>query len=127
MWNNILVKVAEEKAVDMLKRDYFAHVDPDGEGINIKLYRAGYKLNPAFYEKPADNYFESIQGGVSDGVEMINDLIIDENEPNFGHRKHLLGIGDWNQNMTDIGIGMAKNPRSPLGVITVVIIAKHDF
>ena len=29
-WNDKLAGVAEAKAIDMAKRDYFGHVDPDG-------------------------------------------------------------------------------------------------
>ena len=33
-WNDTLAKVAEAKALDMAKRNYFDHVNPDGLGIN---------------------------------------------------------------------------------------------
>ena len=39
-WNDILAKVAEEKALDMANRDYFAHVTPEGLGINIQIHEA---------------------------------------------------------------------------------------
>src|SRR5262249_18449068 len=43
-WNDILAKVAEEKALDMANRDYFGHVTPEGLGINIQIHEAGYSL-----------------------------------------------------------------------------------
>src|ERR1041385_5049076 len=44
-WNDTLAKVAEAKAYDMAKRNYMAHVDPDGFGINYFINKSGYKLN----------------------------------------------------------------------------------
>jgi uncharacterized protein YkwD len=127
IWNDTLAKVAEARAADMIKRSYFSHVNPDGEGANILIHRAGYELDKEFLTPKSANYFESIQGGYEDGVEMINDLIVDEGEADRGHRKHLLGIDDWNSNLTDIGIGMVSSPDCEYGTISVVIIAKHGW
>src|SRR5262245_31854996 len=41
-WDAPLAKVAEEKALDMAKRRYFDHVNPDGLGINVLIHEAGY-------------------------------------------------------------------------------------
>ena len=46
VWNDILARVAEEKALDMATRNYFGHVTPDGLGMNIKMHEAGYALLP---------------------------------------------------------------------------------
>src|SRR5262245_7937563 len=43
-WNDVLAKVAEEKAQDMANRDYFGHETPEGLGINIQIHEAGYRL-----------------------------------------------------------------------------------
>ncbi len=130
-WNDTLAKVAEQRALDMIKRDYFAHVNPDGDGVNILIHEAGYELNEAFIDKRSVNYFESLQAGYSTAIEIINDLIVDEGESDRGHRKHLLGIDEsnnpWNSNLIDIGIGIASSPDYEFGSITSVIIAKHDW
>ena len=44
-WNDILAKAAENKAMDMAKKNYFNHVSKVGNGINIMIHKAGYKLN----------------------------------------------------------------------------------
>lgn len=126
VWNDTLAKVAEAKAMDMAKRGYFGHVSPDGEGINIMIHRAGYKLPDSWVKNKADNYFESIGAGTPTGEDLINMLIVDENEPTLGHRKHLLGIDKWNEELTDIGIGFIHAPETPYGYYISIIIAKKQ-
>jgi uncharacterized protein YkwD len=125
IWNDLLVKVAEEKAMDMATRDYLAHENKRGEGINIMIHRSGYKLDESWIEDKSSNYFESIQAGTESGVEMINDLILDEYDKSLGHRKHLLGMGDWNASLVDCGIALAHKADSKFKIYSVVIIAKR--
>jgi uncharacterized protein YkwD len=127
-WNNILQKVAEEKAKDMANRNYFSHTSPEGLGINIMINDAGYTIPADWYSTPSANYFESLASGwgsVSTGEDFINLLIIDEGVPSLGHRKHLLGMGDWNSSLVDCGIGYANNPTSNNRNYVCVIIAKQ--
>ena len=126
-WNDILARVAEEKALDMAEREYFSHVDPDGNGINILIKQAGYELPDSWVEDVSVNYFESIQAGASSGKEVVNDLIKDEGTDPPGHRNHLLGIDNFWSNCVDAGIGMAIKEGSLYGYYTCIIIAKHDF
>ena len=100
-WHIILRGVAQAKCEDTIARDYWdrpyppgAHVDPDGNGINILMHEAGYTLDPSMYEDPATNAFESlavrrmtgdsiptvVDGAyfLSHGKEMIDALIVDE-------------------------------------------------
>jgi len=126
-WNDILARVAEEKALDMAEREYFSHVDPDGNGINFLIKQAGYELPASWVEEVTNNYFESIQAGASTGTDVINDLIRDEGMDPPGHRNHLLGIDDFWSNCIDAGIGMVKKEGSVYGYYTCIIIAKHDF
>ena len=51
VWNKNLAYVAQMKAEDMAKRNYFAHVDPNGQGINIFIHKSGYKLNESWIKK----------------------------------------------------------------------------
>ena len=128
-WNHTLAKVAQEKAQDMVDRDYFAHVDPDGCGINIKINAAGYTLRNDWYDDASKNYFESLGVGsnISTGKSIIHLLINDGGADNddAGHRRHLLGIDDFWSNCYDIGIGMAKGGQ--YGYYWCVIIAKNNF
>lgn len=128
-WDEALAKAAQAKAEDMATRNYFAHVDPDGKGMNIKMFAAGYELSEQWLENPEDNFFESIGCGtlISTGESVINMLIIDAGVPSFGHRKHLLGIDEFWSNCYDIGIGHAQNPNSTYTHYWSILIAKHSM
>ncbi len=129
VWNRQLAQVAETKALDMAKRKYFAHVDPEGYGMNYYINKGGYKLSKDWLRHKSSNNFESLAYGLQDGRATINTLIIDKGVSGLGHRKHLLGIGDWNSSLTDIGIGFASIEREAGYPETYVciIIAKHDW
>jgi uncharacterized protein YkwD len=126
-WNDTLAKVAEAKALDMAKRNYFNHVNPDGYGINYFIQQSGYKLNADWLKDKKENFFESLASGHESGAEAVKSLIIDAGDATKGHRDHLLGIGDWDATLVDIGIGFVKNDGSQYPSYTVIIIAKHDW
>lgn len=124
-WNDTLARVAEAKALDMANRNYFSHVDPYGYGINHFIDKAGYTLNKIWLDKKANNYFESICYNAASGEDAVRIFLLDENTPSFGHRDHLLGIGDWNGSLKDIGIGFARTDAGT--TYMSVVIAKHDW
>ncbi len=128
-WNNILAKVAEQKAMDMANKNYFSHVSKDGKGINIMIHKAGYELNSDWIKDRKDNSFESISAGSETAIKSIINLIIDANVKGLGHRKHLLGMNDWYGMMIDIGIGFVScsNTNSTYNSYCCVIIAAHDW
>jgi uncharacterized protein YkwD len=126
-WSNELEQAAERKAIDMAKRGYFDHVDPEGFGMNYWIAKAGYKLPDEWLKKKGYNNFESIQAGLSNGIEIIKNLILDEGTNPPGHRNHLLGILPFWSNCTDVGIGIAYNPDSEYKYYTCVLVAKHDY
>lgn len=127
-WNDKLAKVAEAKALDMANRNYFGHVDPDGFGINYFINKSGYALNAAWIKEKNTNYFESLAVNTPGGEESIKYLVIDARTPSLGHRKHLLGLDEWNASLTDIGIGFARRETgSKYKTYTCIIIAKHDW
>lgn len=129
VWNDTLAKAAEQKAMDMAKRNYFAHVDQDGYGINYYLNKAGYQLNQSWLKYINANNFESLVKLAKNGEDAIALLIIDKGVPSLGHRNHLLGINEWNRNLKDIGIGFSKKEYEgePPVTYVCVIIAKHDW
>jgi len=127
VWNETLAKVAEEKAIDMAKNNYFSHTNKKGEGINIMIHRAGYTLNDEFIKNKKNNFFESIHAGSKSGIVGINELIIDKGVNPPGHRYHLLAIEDFYKNCYDCGIGIAYNPNSTYKYYHCIIIAKRDF
>lgn len=127
-WNDILAQVAETKAKDMRDRNYFEHVDPDGNGINIKIAEAGYELPEAWYSDPASNYFESLAAGAKGGEDAIRILIEDKGIDPPGHRQHLLGMSDFWSDLQDIGIGYVEGlPKSPYISYMSIVIAKHHY
>jgi uncharacterized protein YkwD len=130
VWNDTLALVAQSKAEDMAKRNYFNHVDPEGKGINYLILKAGYSIPKDWAEPISKNYFESLSAGRSNPVESIQSLLNDNGEKaheKAGHRSHLLGIKDFYSNLCDVGIGFAVNEKSLYKSYFVIIIAKHNF
>lgn len=126
-WNDTLAKVAEAKALDMAKRNYFNHVNPEGFGINYYINQSGYKLNADWLKDKKENFFESLGTGHDSGTDAIKSLIIDAYDAAKGHRDHLLGIGDWDSTLFDIGIGFVKCDGGKYQSYTCIIIAKHNW
>jgi len=128
IWNDTLAQVAEAKAFDLANRNYFDHVDPDGYGINYFIAESGYSLNPEWTVNKSDNNFESLAAGPPTGSEAIKKLVKDSRDPNRRHRKHLLGLDEWNGNVTDVGIGFSRCwSGCKFKTYVCVIIAKHDW
>lgn len=125
-WNDTLARVAEAKALDMARRNYQCAVDPNGFGINYHIKQSGYELDEAWTVNPKNNFFESLQVGSLSGPEAIQALIIDKDFPSFAHRNHLLGIGQWNHTLADIGIGFVKCDVGKNASYACIIIAKHN-
>lgn len=126
-WNDTLARVAEAKALDMAKRNYFNHVNPDGYGINFFINQSGYTLNSDWLKDKKENFFESIASGHDSGIAAIKSLIIDEGDDTKGHRNHLLGVTDWDASLYDIGIGFVKSDGGDYQSYMCIIIAKHNW
>lgn len=130
-WNDTLAKIANAKAKDMAKRNYFAHVNPEGYGINYYINQAGYTLEPSWLTDKSANNFESLSGGVKEGKKVIIQLIYDggaaDNDDRAGHRRHLLAMDDFWKPCIDIGIGRAYNHSAKYGWYTCIIIARHSW
>lgn len=128
VWNKQLAKAAEFRAYDMANRDYFDHVTPEGIGPNYYINKAGYYLNPDWLKKMSANNFESIAANHPTAEDGIRAFIIGKNSPGLMHRKHVLGMDEWNGSLVDIGIGFARVPQgSTYKTYLCVIIAKHDW
>jgi cysteine-rich secretory family protein len=138
IWNDTLARAAEKKAVDMAKRNYFAHVDPSGYGMNYHINEAGYTLRSDLLVRDDANNFESIyweyftrlydSGYKGFGIKAVKNLIIDTYTPTLGHRKHLLGVGTWNSSLTDAGIGFATYyADGKYKLYVCILIAKHGW
>ncbi len=127
-WNDELAKAAEFRAYDMANRNYFDHITPEGIGPNYYIHKAGYSLNKDWIKKLSANNFESIAANHSSAVDGIKAFIIGKGSPNYGHRKHVLGLDTWNGSLYDIGIGFVRVPSGArYKTYLSVIIAKHDW
>ena len=104
----ILCIVARKHAADMAKRNYFAHTNPDGQGPNFLIRRAGYIL-PSYYDNSrAGNNIESI--GMSTGSPQS---VLSPWLRSSSHRPHILGELDFYQQQSSIGIGVYRSPVAP--------------
>jgi uncharacterized protein YkwD len=124
--NSVLMRVAEQKALDMARRDYFAHVTPEGRGINVQLHEAGYPLPERWRDEPHENNFESLAAGLPSGRQAIRALIVDEGVPGLQHRKHLLGLTRFYAGCTDVGIAFVRARGTVFKSYCVIIIARQQ-
>ena len=122
-----LAKAAQQKAEDMATRNYFAHINPDGYGMNYFINLNGYSLEKDWLANKEDNFFESLCAGPSSPKEAIKVLLIDAGVPSLGHRKHLLGLEKMWATCYDIGIGWAKGKHATYSDYYCVLIAKHTW
>lgn len=130
VWNDTLAQVARDKAVYLVDHNYFDHVDMYGRGINYYISKAGYELDENWLNDPKNNYFESLQAGYSSAVGVVRYLIIDKGISGHGHRKHLLGLDDWNIKNVDFGAAFYRVPsyfKTDYSTYTVIIIARHHY
>lgn len=123
--DSILMKVAKMKAMDMAEKNYFDHVNKEGEGINWMLHANGYTLEDRWIQKKSMNAFESIAAGYATGIENINTLILDKGQSPPGHRQHLLGMNAFWSDCVDVGAAIVHNPKSKFKYYFVIIIAFH--
>jgi hypothetical protein len=105
----ILAQVARARARDMAQRNYFDHINPDGNGPNYLVVNAGYAL-PRWYGNERDaNNIESIAGGQTSAEAAWAAWIKSD-----GHRPHVLGLKDFYAGQTTYGIGYFYNPDARL-------------
>jgi len=124
-WNDSLAAVAERKAWSMASRGYFSHVDPEGYGINYFIN----KSYPIGDDQLTDNKLsnlEAIQGGAPSGEGAIKNIVTDFEKQDPTGRQLVLGEGDFNGSLTDVGIGYVHATTSnKYETYTVIILAKR--
>ncbi len=104
----ILCIVARKRAADMAKRNYFSHTNPDGQGPNFLVRRAGYAL-PYYYDSSrAGNNLESIGMSTGRPQEMVSLWL-----KSSGHRVHVLGEIDFYQQQSSVDVGVFRSPKAP--------------
>lgn len=116
----ILCLVARQRARDLGRRGYFAHVNPDGRGPNFLVRRAGFRL-PAFYDSAIDaNNIESIAARSPRGT-PANAVLQWLNSP--PHREHTMGESEFARGQTRVGIGIAHFRSAPFATYYVFLSA----
>ena len=85
--NEILARVARERAQDMARRNYFGHVNPDGLGPDYLVSQAGYLLPKSYGKKKSSNNIETIASGNTTPEDVWAAWM-----GSSAHRKHLLGL-----------------------------------
>jgi len=108
VYDPLLNLVARTKALDLARRGYFAHVDPDGYGPNKAVQLAGYGLPDWWGDDLDSNYIESIGGGYSSAQAAFDGWM-----NSAGHRRHLLAESDFYAGQTRYGVGYAELSGSP--------------
>jgi uncharacterized protein YkwD len=113
-----LSAVARAKAADMANREYFAHTDPDGNGANTLVRRAGYSLPSHYSTAASGNNIESLAAGYS-SVSSVWSGWMDSPD----HKRHLLGETDFFAEQTALGVGYYEKSGAPYRYYWVVITA----
>jgi len=124
-WDDSLAAVAGRKAMSMAGRGYFGHVDPDGYGINYYINKADFSLTDEQLKHKKNSDFEALEGGAPSGEVAIRNIIIDKDNLGDDGRKLLLGIGDFNTGLLEVGIGYVHGGSTKYASYTCVIIAKR--
>lgn len=124
-WNDSLAVVAERKAWSMASRGYFGHVDPEGNGINYYINKSYPLADDQLTDKKLSN-LEAIQGGAPSGEGAVKDIVINFDKEDATGRQLVLGEGDFNGSLTDVGIGYVHATTSnKYETYTVIILAKR--
>ncbi len=122
-----LTSVAERWAFNMASRGFFSTDNPDGYGINYYVNKADYALTPDLVKHKKESNLGAIEGGAASGEMAIKNIIIDKDKLGEDGRKLLLGEGDFNSTLTDVGIGYVHGTGSTkYRSYTCVIIARRS-
>jgi len=98
--------VARAKARDMARRDYFAHVDPDGFGPNRVIAMTGYGLPEHYSKARSGNNVESIVAGTV----FTPETAFREWMKSKPHRDHVLAREKFYRDQTRFGVGYFRSP-----------------
>ena len=116
----ILTRVARARAADMARRRYFAHVNPDGDGPNIQVTRAGYQLPPFYEHKRKANNVEVILAGDETPADAWRGWLRSRH-----HREQVLGLDRFFADQGDYGVGYVYAPGTRYEHYWVLITARH--
>lgn len=112
--NPLLARVAKAHAIDMATRRYFSSTNPEGNGPNVRVRQAGYRLPDYYNASPTGNNIESIAAGYhsADGVWEA-----------LANNSQILGGEEFWAAQTQFGIAYYHEPNSPFGDYWVILTA----
>jgi uncharacterized protein YkwD len=113
-----LTQVARARAMDMARRHYFDHVNPDGLGPNALVRATGYQLPSFWSTSPSANNIESIGAGYTSADDAWAGWM-----GSSAHKTHLLATDSFYRNQTSYGIGHYYDSSSQYKHYWVVITA----
>ena len=97
-----LVQAANGHADDMSRRQFFAHVNPVGEGLGARLRDAGYG-------DPGDGWYAAEDLGWGTGERATPNAVVDAWLNSAHHRRILLS-----PTYEEIGVGVAQGAPKPI-------------
>ncbi len=112
--NELVTKVAQARADDMVRRQYFSHWTPEGHGSNFFLAQVG--CLPSWYPQDG-NTVESITLNYHTPGAAWNAMVNSR-----GHRPHVLGLHPFFAAQVAIGTGYAE---SEWGKVFVVVSTEN--
>jgi len=101
-WNEALARAAREHSRDMGRRDFFGHVNPDGQDPGDRMKEVGYAWSA---------WSENVAAGQRAPIEVLEAWL---SSP--GHRANIINeVDDPNGvSLTDAGVGHAQYPNNAL-------------
>ncbi|MBY0526055.1 MAG: hypothetical protein K2R98_21855 [Gemmataceae bacterium] len=99
-FNTTLIQAARDHSVDMSVRNYFDHYTPDTPSLDPgdRIEAAGFTTDTG--------WAESIAAGYPTPEQALAGFIIDDGQPDLGHRRHLLAIDSVFGNHLQVGVGI---------------------
>lgn len=119
----ILCKVARDRAMDMARRGYYSHVNPDGQAANFLVQRAGFLLPPNYDGSKTGNNIESLVATTGGDSAYAFTFWINSKE----HRKHVFAEDNFHKNQTSVGVGFFRSPQAPFTKYYVLICAPKNL
>ncbi len=113
-----LTQVARARAMDMAKRNYFDHVNPDGVGPNYLVRQTGYQLPSFWSTSRTANNVESIEAGYMTADDAWSGWMASS-----PHKTHLLATDSFYRDQTSYGVGHYYDANSKYKHYWVVITA----
>jgi hypothetical protein len=123
--NTLLVQAARLHSQDMIARNYFGNIDPDGLSAGQRMKAAGFPVKVSrepIVKSPIDLNGRSFPDDYAARAAAFSLalLIQDRGQPDLEHRAILLDIGGGLRSLRQVGIGLAtQDGTDSIGRLTV--------